>query len=75
MSQPYIVALMTDLLQLDPEHSVLEIGTGLGYQSAVLAAIARQVYSVEIIAPAWRLKLCTSKVSKSAMLKLPIRNT
>ncbi|HEX4985285.1 MAG TPA: protein-L-isoaspartate(D-aspartate) O-methyltransferase [Burkholderiales bacterium] len=51
ISQPFIVALMTDLLQLEPEHAVLEIGTGLGYQSAVLAALARRVYSVEIIEP------------------------
>lgn len=51
ISQPYIVALMTDLLQLESDHVVLEIGTGLGYQSAILAEIARQVYSVEIIEP------------------------
>ncbi len=51
ISQPFIVALMTDLLQLDPSHTVLEIGTGMGYQSAVLAALARQVYSIEIIEP------------------------
>jgi protein-L-isoaspartate(D-aspartate) O-methyltransferase len=49
ISQPYICALMTDLLQLEPEDRVLEIGTGLGYQSAVLAGLVRAVYSVEII--------------------------
>ncbi len=49
ISQPYIVALMTDLLDLDEESVVLEIGTGSGYQAAVLAAIARRVYSIEII--------------------------
>jgi protein-L-isoaspartate(D-aspartate) O-methyltransferase len=49
ISQPFIVALMTDLLDLGPEDKVLEIGTGLGYQAAVLAEIARKVYSVEII--------------------------
>jgi protein-L-isoaspartate(D-aspartate) O-methyltransferase len=50
ISQPYIVALMTDLLELEPDHRVLEIGTGSGYQTAVLAELARQVYTVELIA-------------------------
>jgi protein-L-isoaspartate(D-aspartate) O-methyltransferase len=49
ISQPYIVAYMTELLQLSPAHTVLEIGTGSGYQAAVLAEIARQVYSLEIV--------------------------
>ncbi len=49
ISQPYMVALMTDLLELEPDHVALEIGTGLGYQAAILAELARQVYSVEII--------------------------
>ena len=49
ISQPYIVALMTELLQPQPEHRVLEIGTGSGYQAAVLAEIVSEVYSVEII--------------------------
>jgi protein-L-isoaspartate(D-aspartate) O-methyltransferase len=49
ISQPYIVALMTDLLQLAPESKVLEIGTGCGYQAAVLAEIAADVYSIEIV--------------------------
>lgn len=49
ISQPFIVALMTDLLELKPEHVVLEIGTGSGYQAAVLAKLARQVFSVEVI--------------------------
>ncbi len=47
ISQPYIVALMTDLLELRPDHSVLEIGTGSGYQTAVLSKLAAAVYSVE----------------------------
>jgi protein-L-isoaspartate(D-aspartate) O-methyltransferase len=51
ISQPFIVALMTDLLQVGGQDVVLEIGTGLGYQSAVLAALAHKVYSVEIIEP------------------------
>jgi protein-L-isoaspartate(D-aspartate) O-methyltransferase len=49
ISQPYIVALMTELLELKPGERVLEIGTGSGYQSAVLAELAGEVYSVEII--------------------------
>ena len=49
ISQPYIVALMTDLLELTSTSRVLEIGTGCGYQAAVLAELARDVYSVEII--------------------------
>jgi protein-L-isoaspartate(D-aspartate) O-methyltransferase len=49
ISQPLIVAVMTDLLDVKPDDTVLEIGTGLGYQSAVLAELAGKVYSVEII--------------------------
>ena len=49
ISQPFIVALMTDLLDLGADDIVLEIGTGLGYQSAILAQLARKVYSIEII--------------------------
>lgn len=49
ISQPYIVALMSDLLETMPEHTLLEIGTGSGYQAAVLACLVRQVVSIEII--------------------------
>jgi len=49
ISQPYIVALMTDLLQPQPEHKILEIGTGSGYQAAVLAELIARVYSIEVI--------------------------
>jgi len=49
ISQPYIVALMSELLDLTPNEKVLEIGTGSGYQSAVLARLAGHVYSIEII--------------------------
>ena len=49
ISQPFIVALMTDLLDIRTEDAVLEIGTGLGYQAAILAELARKVYSIEII--------------------------
>lgn len=49
ISQPFIVALMTDLLAPRAEHTVLEVGTGSGYQAAVLARLVKQVFSVEII--------------------------
>jgi len=49
ISQPYIVALMSDLLRVEPDHVVLEVGTGCGYQAAVLAELALRVYSVEVI--------------------------
>jgi len=51
ISQPFIVALMTDLLDLAPQSHVLEIGTGSGYQAAVLAEMGMQVNSVEILEP------------------------
>jgi len=51
ISQPYIVAAMTDLLSVPPDGRVLEVGTGCGYQSAVLAEICAAVYSIEIVAP------------------------
>ncbi len=51
ISQPYIVAHMTELLELQPDHRVLEIGTGSGYQAAVLAELCREVYTIEIVEP------------------------
>lgn len=51
ISQPYIVAVMTDLLRPAPDHRVLEIGTGSGYQAAILAELVKDVYSIEIIEP------------------------
>ena len=51
ISQPYIVALMTDLMRVERNHTVLEIGTGSGYQAAVLAELAKAVYTIEIIEP------------------------
>lgn len=51
ISQPYIVALMTDLLELSTDDTVLEIGTGSGYQAAVLAELVERVYSIEIVEP------------------------
>jgi protein-L-isoaspartate(D-aspartate) O-methyltransferase len=49
ISQPYIVALMTDLLEPGPDDVMLEVGTGSGYQAAVLAALVRRVYTIEIV--------------------------
>jgi protein-L-isoaspartate(D-aspartate) O-methyltransferase len=49
ISQPYIVAYMTEVLELRGEERVLEVGTGSGYQSAILAILAREVYTVEIV--------------------------
>src|SRR5262245_48568145 len=51
ISQPFIVALMTDLLELKPGDKVLEVGTGCGYQAAVLGELAKAVYTIEIVAP------------------------
>lgn len=49
ISQPYIVAYMTEVLRVAPGHRVLEIGTGSGYQAAILAELAREVYTIEIV--------------------------
>ena len=51
ISQPYIVAVMTELLALDGSERVLEIGTGSGYQAAILSVLASDVYTIEIVAP------------------------
>ena len=51
ISQPFIVAHMSELLELEPEHKVLEIGTGSGYQAAVLGELCKHVYTIEIVAP------------------------
>jgi protein-L-isoaspartate(D-aspartate) O-methyltransferase len=49
ISQPYIVGFMTQALDVAPEHRVLEIGTGCGYQTAVLAELAREVHTIEVV--------------------------
>lgn len=54
ISQPFIVALMTDLLELEPDDIVLEVGTGSGYQAAVLAELVSKVYTIEIVEPLGR---------------------
>jgi protein-L-isoaspartate(D-aspartate) O-methyltransferase len=67
ISQPYIVAIMTDLIKPEPDHKVLEIGTGSGYQAAVLAELVQQVYSIEIIKP-------LAKQAKSRLSRLGYDN-
>lgn len=67
VSQPYIVALMTDLLKLTPTSKVLEIGTGCGYQTAILAELAGAVYSVEILPS-------LAKSAKARLERLGYRN-
>lgn len=49
ISQPYVVALMTDLMSIGPDDIVLEVGTGSGYQAAILSRLAKRVYSIEIV--------------------------
>src|SRR5262245_66683970 len=48
ISQPYIVAYMTELLEVEQNHVVLEVGTGSGYQTAILASLAREVFTIDI---------------------------
>ncbi len=67
ISQPYMVALMTEQLRLQPQDRVLEIGTGSGYQTAVLAELAANVYSVEIVEP-------LAKQAKATLRRLGYRN-
>jgi protein-L-isoaspartate(D-aspartate) O-methyltransferase len=71
ISQPYVVAYMTEQLELEPRHRVLEIGTGSGYQTAVLSRIAREVVSIEryrTLANAARNRLRTLGYSKVTIL-------
>ncbi len=67
ISQPYIVALMTELLELKGDEKVLEIGTGSGYQAAVLAELAKEVYTVEIVEP-------LASIAKNRLLELGYQN-
>jgi protein-L-isoaspartate(D-aspartate) O-methyltransferase len=67
ISQPYIVALMTELLELKGNEKVLEVGTGSGYQAAILAELAREVYTIEIVE-----KLANS--SEKLLLQLGYKN-
>ncbi len=63
ISQPYIVAYMAQILQLQPDEKVLEIGTGCGYNAAVLSHLVKQVYSVEIIE--WLADLAEKNLQKT----------
>ena len=67
ISQPYIVALMTHLLQVEKEHKVLEIGTGCGYQTAILSILSKLVITLEV-------KGSLSKRSKKRLVKLGYEN-
>ncbi len=67
ISQPYIVALMTDLLELESDDVVLEIGTGSGYQAAILSQLCKQVYTIEYV-PA------LADIAKSHFEKLDYKN-
>ena len=67
ISQPYIVAFMTQALEVEPGHRVLEIGTGSGYQAAVLAALAKEVYTIEIVAP-------LAEQARATLMSLGYRN-
>ncbi len=66
ISQPYIVALSTELIAPEPQHVVLEVGTGSGYQAAVLAEIVQRVYSIELLEP---LALTATKALKELQYK------
>ena len=66
ISQPFIVALMTDLLDISADDTVLEIGTGLGYQAAILAKLARKVYSIEIIEELGDRRSSSNSVNRAA---------
>ena len=67
ISQPYIVALMTELLELKKEEKVLEIGTGSGYQAAILAELVKEVYTIEIVKP-------LAALAKNRLFELNYRN-
>ncbi len=67
ISQPYIVALMTELLELQEDEKVLEIGTGSGYQAAILAELVKEVYTIEIIES-------LASTAKSRLLELGYQN-
>jgi protein-L-isoaspartate(D-aspartate) O-methyltransferase len=71
ISQPYIVALMTQLCRLDGKEKVLEIGTGSGYQAAVLSLLAKEVYSIEIVEPL--AKLAVSRMKNMGYANVRVR--
>lgn len=67
ISQPYIVALMTECLSLEGEEKVLEVGTGSGYQAAILSELSKEVYTIEILEP-------LAKRAEELLPKLGYRN-
>ena len=67
ISQPYVVALMTQLLQVDQKHEVLEIGTGCGYQTAILSVLSKKVITFEVLSS-------LSKRSRKRLTKLGYKN-
>ncbi|TET42177.1 MAG: protein-L-isoaspartate(D-aspartate) O-methyltransferase [Elusimicrobia bacterium] len=67
ISQPYIVALMTECLNLEGEEKVLEVGTGSGYQAAILSELSKEVYTIEILKP-------LAKKAEELLKKLGYRN-
>lgn len=69
ISQPYIVALMTELLKVKKNYKVLEIGTGSGYQAAVLSELVKQVYTIEIVKPLYDRVNATFKASGYVNIK------
>ena len=72
ISQPFIVAYMTDMLDISPLHTVLEIGTGSGYQAAVLSEVALKVFTVERIKEL--AKKTQEKLKKYSSIKIKIGN-
>jgi len=70
ISQPYMVALMTDLLALDENAVVLEVGTGSGYQTAILHELAGEIYSIEITEPLVRMKIKRATCIRGEVAKL-----
>ena len=72
ISQPFIVAYMAQALELDPQDKVLEVGTGCGYNAAVLSRIAAEVYSIEIIK--WLANLAATNIAKTGYKNIQLRH-
>jgi protein-L-isoaspartate(D-aspartate) O-methyltransferase len=72
ISQPYIVALMTELLELSGDEKVLEIGTGSGYQTAILSLSAKEVFSIEIVGPLY--EITKNTLARYKNIKLALRD-
>ena len=70
ISQPYIVALMTDLLEISPGDKVLEVGAGSGYQAAVLARLAREVHTCEIVVEL--AQACRARLTRLGMTNVTV---